>query len=240
MSMSETTATPSVEELQAKINQLQERSQRFEGMSKDLEVKLKAYDGVDLARLKADAEALAIVQRENASKNPEELKKWRDTESQKIRGEVQKQLDEADAERKLLRKQNHEMRVIDKAVEKIGDRFNTDTIDIVKNFISGVIDRDEKGEFIVKDEEGNARFHPQKPAQKMTLEDWAEELATKRPSLAKPTTVKGSGKAGEKTASGMAIGAERYLKMSAAERAQLPRETQQEMAAQVLNGMKIR
>lgn len=210
--------------LQTKLTELDTRAKRFEGMATDLEKKLERYKDLDPVEYKANKEALEELRRELAEKGDKnDLKKWRTDTEGKIRSEVQKQIDTLQAERDQLLKEAKELKIVDKAMEKIAAKFNEDGHGFVKDYVRRSVDRDDTGEFIVKDEKGAVRYSASKPAQRLTIEEYAEEIAAKHPSIAKPSVTSGTMKPGEKLSGGAGDPAlTRYLKMTPEERSKLP------------------
>lgn len=227
-----------VEKLQQDYSKLDERAKRFEAMSVDLEKKLKRFEGVDLDKLKADSEALSTVMRDKASQNPDDLKKWQEATEAKIRTQYQAKIETTEAELQKVRGINREMLVVDKAMEKIGTRFNDDGHLFVKQYVRGQVDRDENGNFIVKDEKGEPRYSPSKPAEKLSLEEWADEIAGKHPSIAKASVPRGSAKPGEKIAGTTGVDVARYVRMSREEQLRLDPKDRADLAKAALAGVK--
>jgi hypothetical protein len=238
--MSEGDNTPDVGALQAKLNEQETRAKRFEGMVKDLEVKLESFRGIDPQEVKALKEELDIVKRERAEKSPDDLKKWQSEKEQEIRRGIQKDLDEMKAALGKVRGENHELKVVEKAVEQIGAKFNDDTLPFIKQYIRQSVDR-EGEDFIIKDETGNVRYSRSNPAAKMSIAEFAEEIASKHPSMARPETRGGTGTGGTKSSGTGAISVDRYMKMTPEQRAkEIPDARERgKLAQQALSSMKF-
>ena len=230
-----------VNALKAKLNEYDERAKRFEALATDYEKKLSRYKGVDLDRLKADSEALAQKIRDEAaqSKDPADLKKWQEAQSAKIRSEVQRELDDLRDTNKKLAGVNHELTVVDKAMERIGGRFNDDMHPFIKGYIRQQVERDDKGELYIKGEDGEARYSPSKPANRLSLDEWAEELAQKHPSAAKATVPRGSGKGGEKINGTAGVDSLRFMSMTPEQRAKLPSKDRGALAMEALKNIPL-
>jgi len=238
----ETKPAEDVSALKAKLSELDERAKRFEGLYVDTSKKLKTFEGIDLDRLKADSEALAQHLRDKAaeSKDPADLKKWQESQTAKIRSEIQKKLDELESENKSLKSTNHELTVVDKAMERIGGRFNEDTHMFIKQYVRDQVDRDDKGELYIRGEDKQPRYSPSKPANRLSLEEWADEIAQKHPSAAKATVPRGSGKGGERmNGNSMSVDSLRYMGMSAADRAKIPQADRGAMAIEALKNVRF-
>lgn len=230
-----------VNALRAELSAKDERAKRFEGQLATAERELARFKGVDLEKLKADSDALAQLTREQAGKNPEDLKKWQDAQTAKIRGEIQKQIDELAEENKKLKGTNHELMVVDRAMEKLAPRFNDDGHGFIKDYIRRSVDRNDKGEFLIKGEDGEARYSKANPAHYLSLDEWADELANKHPSIAKATTPRGSGRATERVnGSAGSIDVARYAKMSREQQLAIPAKERGELATAYLSTIKLR
>lgn len=209
--------------LEAKVTELDTRAKRFEGLLATAEKDLAKFKGLDIEKLKADSEALTQLQHERAQNKPEELKAFREAEREKIRKEFAPKLEEYETENKKLKGSLHEHLIVDKALTTVGAKFNEDAHIFVKDMIRRSMDRDEQGNIVVKDEQGNVRYSRAKPTEKLGLEEWAEEIASKHPSIAKPTVTSGSKSAGQVKlpSGGGVLDVASYIKMTPEQRAKI-------------------
>lgn len=236
--------TVSLEEyntLKAELSQRDERAKRFESQLADLEKKHAKFKDVDLDRLRADSSALAELQRQRAAANPDDLKTWREEQKVSLRRELQTELEGLTAENKRLSTQNRELLIVDKAMAEIGPKFNEDGHVFIKQYIRESIDRDEAGNFVVKDNRGESRYSTKKPAEKLSLVEWAEELASKHPSIAKSTTVAGSKNPSLRQTNGtsQSLDVDRYLRMTDAERSALSVTDSGKLAIEAMKGIRV-
>jgi hypothetical protein len=210
------------------------RAQRFEAQMVDLQKQVERFKGVDLDRLKAIEEDYENIKRDKAAGNPEDLKKWKVDFEGRIRSEVQSDIAKRDEELGKLRLENRELRVVDKAIDQLADRFNPDTIPFIKGLVRQHVDVDDTGEFIVKDDKGDVRYVQGQPNQKMGIRHFAEELAAKHPSFARASVPAGGKQAGQKGAPPASLDAQRYLRMTPEQQAQVPAAERQKLALEIL------
>ncbi len=210
--------------LQTKLNEADSRAKRFESMATDLEKQVKAWGDLKPDSVKGMLEDYELMKRDKATKGtPDDLKAWQDEQIKKIRGDVQKELERLTTERDELSSRFKELSIVDKASEEIGGYFNDDVQPFIKGIIRQFVDKDENGDWIVKNDKGEVRFSPTSPANKLTLREFAEELAGRHPSFARPQVKKGVGQNGTINPTGKVgdIDVSRYLRMSPEERANL-------------------
>ena len=170
----------------------------------ELQNQLGAKD-TEITNLKKERDALVS---KGAKGGDEES---REREKQLIRDEFQGKLD--DATRQLAAKDETitKLLIVDRAMTKLGSQFRDDLSDIAKDLIKNAFGWEgdlDKGGLFVKDEKGQPKFKAG-TNQKMTPEDWIEELKQSRPSLFKPEVVPGSKQGGDKKQTGTSTGATR-------------------------------
>ena len=223
------------------LDTAQERARNFEAKFTDMEKRFKAFENVDLEKLKAQAEEAEILKRQNA-KTPEQIeqliketeKKYADKEAQ-IRREVQEQLNAATKERDDYKGKYRELSITDKAMAEIGNVFNEDMHPFIKQYIRQSVDTDDRGEFIVKDDRGELRYSPTDRAKPMSVKELATEIAERHPSAAKSTTRTGDHQTATRSNGvGGEMTTERWLRLTPEQRKQYKPEDQRKFALEAV------
>ena len=185
--------------LQQEVAQLREQSQKLQGTLANAEKSLEQYKGINPDEHFALKSSLEQLKQKQALQTPEDLEAYKLEVKQQVENQFKEQFG---AEVKSLQeqlnaanKQNHQLTVVDKAMSSIGAAFNDDVHGFLKNEISRHIDKDASGNIIVKDQEGNQRFHANQTP--YTLEDWSREFAERHPSMVKATVKAGAKQAGQ-------------------------------------------
>lgn len=218
-----------------------EKAKRLEAQVVDMEKRLEKFNGVDVDAHRAIKEELEFLKQEKAKQSPEDLEEYKKTFEHQIRGEYQGEFDKLKSELEKARSKTHELEVVDRAMEKIGDRFNADTHKFIKTIIRDSVARDENGNFYLRDSDGKPLYSEKEPSKRMGLDDLASKLADEHPSFAKADYISGTKQTGEKiTNSVSGWTAERYAKASSEERARLPRDVASKLNKEVLKTMKIK
>jgi hypothetical protein len=220
--------------VQQNFQREEEKRQRLEAELVDLKKRFEPFEKVDLTQLRADAEAYHQMRKDTA-KTPEEIDKLVTDKEKRIRAEVQKELDELKNKEHTLSSRVKELEIVDRAMSQIGGIFNDDMQDFVKGHVRVCVDKNDAGELIVRDERGELRYSRTDRTKPMTLREFAEEIAEKHPSTAKPTQTKGAMQAGERSnGTSHTVPVERYLRMSAQERATLPVDERRKLAVEAV------
>lgn len=158
----------------------------------DLKAQMKRYENIDPDEFHAMKDSIKQFERD-AAKNPEERE---EVIKQQLSEQFADKISGLESQASQLAKENHELKVVDKALEAIADRFNADTLPFIKSLIRESVDVNESGEFLVKDGQGKARLNGS--AKQMTLAEYADELTEKYPSMAKSQTTAGGKQPGQK------------------------------------------
>ena len=218
---------------------VQARAQKFEALATDYEKKFK---GVDIEALRAKAEEADILRKEAAvgdSKKIDELIAKKDSE---IRKSVEKELLELREGVKTRDARIKEFTVVEKAFGFARDMFNDDCHDDVKTRIRQACDLDEDGSLIVKDKDGKVRYSNAKPSQKLSIDEYLEEIVSERPSWGRAKMTAGGRSLGIRplNQNGVETGVslDRYVRMTPQERMSLPPKLRQQYATQVLRSAK--
>ena len=227
--------------VQADLNKQTERSRKFEGEIATLTKTYEPYAKVDIEALKAAKEELQLIKEQNATnKGGDDLTQFKTEYETIVRGKYQGTIDELKEENATLKKDNREHNIVDKAMSEIGGLFNEDMHPFVKQYIRQAVDKDDNGNFIVKDDKGDLRYDPLNPAQPFSLGGWAAELTGQHPSMAKANVTSGSMKGGTKTnGRSYTIDPAKFSRMTRAEQMSIPAKERGELAQAALSGMKI-
>lgn len=227
--------------LQADYNGAVERARRFEGQLADVEKKLEPFKKHNIDELLAAKEERDLLKEETAkSKGGADLDTFKKELEGKVRGQYQKNIDDLTGELEKYKKENKELSIVDRAMTEIGARFNDDTHPFIKQFIRQSVDKDEQGNFVVKDEKGNLRYGANTPSVPMSLANFADEIATKHPSMAKANVTAGSLKGGTQTPGRSAfVDVQRYMQMSREEQLKIPQAERGKLAMAALSQMKV-
>jgi hypothetical protein len=176
----------------------QDKARRLEGEVVDVRKRLEPLEKVDLVALKAKAEELDLLKQQNA-KTPDEIKQLIKEKETAIRAEIQRELDENKTALQKYQSENKELRVVDKAMGEIGKHFNDDMHPFVKQYVRQSVDVNDRGEYVIKDDSGDVRYSKVDRTKPMSLKEYADELAERHPSAARPTGTSGGMHAGTKS-----------------------------------------
>ena len=228
-------------ELQTKLAQTDERAKKFESQFVDVNKKLEKFASINLDEVAAMRDSLAQFEREKASKNPEKLKEWQQTKEAELRKQFQDEIDKREAAIKQLSTRARELEVVDKAIDAIRGKFTDDAISIHKDmYIRRFVDRDESGNFVIKDDRGEVRYSPGQANVRMTLDEFAEEIAKRHPSTARSTVTPGAKQNGTVVSgNGNSNGASVAAYLDPNQRAKMPAAERFKLAQQVLKGQKL-
>jgi hypothetical protein len=230
-------------QLQTKLSEADTRAKRFESMAADLEKQVKAWGDLKPDSVKGMLEDYELLKRDRAVKsdNPEDLDKWKTETEGKIRGELQSEIEKLREDRESLTGRLKELSIVDKATETIGALFNDDVQPFIKDIIRRHVDRDENGEFLIKNDKGEKRFSHANPAKPLSLKEFAEELANKHPSFARPQVKTGARHAGEISTNGNVTDTDvqRYMGMSREQQLSLDPKLRGELAQRAAKLMPV-
>ena len=182
----ETFTADDVKGLQDRVARLDKENREKEQKFKDLETKLKGVDVEEYKTLKAQ---LAEAEKKAAEKDPQKMEELFDRKLARLREDAAEEKRKLDEELARLRQQNKTLAVTDKVMTQISGVFNDDVQDVVKRIVEEAADLEEDGTIVFKDEKGDVVYNGAKP---LTPKEFAEQLADKRPSLAKPQGATGT------------------------------------------------
>lgn len=233
------TTTPTPETIaKADYDKAVERAQRFEGMTRDLEVRLQEFKDIDPKAYKALKEDYDNLKKDAALGDPKKFDSELQRREAEIRNTIEKDLNTLRDQVTKLASRNKELEVTDKVFAlSSGELFPT-AHDDFKEYIRRFGDKDEAGNIIFKDEQGNARYKKGSTTQLMGPADFVEFMKETKPHLFKATSRAGVGVNGTVISSNgnsNGLDVERYKNMSSAERKALPIDIQQKFAVELLN-----
>lgn len=172
--------------LQADNKRGHEALQKLQGEVTSLKESLSAYGDVtpekakELKRLAQDFEA------QQAGADPEQFNALLEERVAAVRSDLGSKLEERDKAVERLKAEIHEYRVTSKVMNDLGGQLNDDVRDDAAGVIAKFVRVDEDGTFFVVDENGQTRYSPSKPSQKMTPQELFKELEERKPSWFKP------------------------------------------------------
>lgn len=193
-----------------------EKRRKFQAEAEDFR---KRFDGVDLERLKASHEELAILKKQGAVGDEKKIDELLQSREAEIRKQVQKDIDESKGTISKLQAENKELKVVDRVFALAASKFNDDCHDDVKAYIRKYGDLDDGGEIVFKDDTGKPRYVPGSTTQVMRGQEFIDWLSGTKQSWAKPTTVSGTKENGTKTkgSNGQPITAAQFAQMDSAQ-----------------------
>lgn len=227
---SNTVSAEQVNELKAQLAQADERAKRFEGLFTDLEKRYSSVKDIDPVAYKAMQEDYDNLRKQAAQGDKNEIDRLLADKEKALTSRFETKLNELQTLTEKLQSENKELKVVDRAMETIGGRFNDDTHGFIKQFVRQAVDRGESGDFVVKDEQGNVRYSKQNPSKPLSLEEYADELAEKHPSLARANVPAGGVQNGQRLPSGAQVDLAAYL--NPAKHAQMDIETRHKLGPQ--------
>lgn len=212
-----------------------ERAQKFEARMTDLEKQLERFKGFDPERARADKEALEILQREQTKGDPEKLKEWETRKEQELRSRFEGKLTEYEKANKDLSAKLTRLEVVNPAMLKAAELINSSELDMVQILVERDLMQVD-GKICVRGEDGKPRASVKNPREDMGLEEYLEGIAEKHPAWAKATMQPGGKQPGNTngTSTSGGVTAEKYARMTPAERAKIPLEERGKLANQLL------
>lgn len=237
MTDTNTTTTAAETIAKAEYDKAIERAQRFEAMTRDLEVKLSNYKDIDPKAYKALKEEYDNLKKDQAIGSPEKFDAEVKRREAEIRGTIEKDLNLLRDQVSKLASRNKELEVTDKVFALASSELFETAHDDFKEYIRRFGDKDEAGNIIFKDEQGNPRYKKGSTTQLMGPADFVEFMKENKPHLFKAKSRAGvptNGTVIPSNGNTNGLDVERYLAMSKEERRALPIATQQKLAEQAL------
>lgn len=154
----------------------------WQGVATDAQYKLKAFDGVNLDKVKADAEDYQNLLKEKAGLDDEAHA----TLSSEIEGRFRGALDSANESNQNLTKQVQQLTIQNEAKSKIVSQFNEDVHGDVERAVldaTTVID----GKVVIRGDDGKPQYSTKNPGELMSLTEWIDDYAAARPSMVRST-----------------------------------------------------
>jgi len=199
---------------QADYDREKHRARQLEGKLTDIEKQLESYkklgDPQDLKYKLSDYEKLS----NDDNKKPTKLddKEFESILMKKVE-EAKKPLltefEKAQARASELEKRLHSIEVVDRAVDRTSKFFAPDTLPVVKElYFNKYIKKDDDGSFYVIGDDGQIRH---KGSDRLSIEDFAEEVLTKHPSFRASTPSNNTRPNGVNSNSAMGNGLEAKL-----------------------------
>lgn len=222
-------------ELTEQLDRERTRANNFQGQLTDIQKRMEAFNGIDLDKLKADSEALKQLTIEKAknSGDQKDIDELLASTEKRIRDEIQPQLETFQTENKTLKSKINEIEVVDAAYTQIGTLFNNDVQEFIKGLIRQNVAKDKDGNLVVVDKDGKPRYSNGSANKLMSVAELGDELAQKYPSFAQPTVTSGTRSQGQRS-NGASVDVQRYLNMTAAQRAELPKAERMKLAEQAV------
>lgn len=215
----------------------QEKARRYEAQVTDYE---KRFKDIDPDRFQAALEENRILQRQLAEKDgtPERIEEVIEREKVELEKRYSSKYEELEQKLNNTVKENRYLRVTKEMMTQAANYFNSKELDLLEPLIDRFCDwSEEDGKIIIKDEKGHPRYSKTNPRELMTSEEFFGELVDRYPALALPKGKGGTMRQGEiNGVSGDNMTPEKYLGLSAEQRASLSPEVNEKMAGQIFNG----
>jgi hypothetical protein len=209
---------------QASYDEAKRKERLYYGQATDLEKKLNEFGGYDSIKEKL----FELDELKNKSaKSPEDVQKIVNSKIEEVRTPLLKQLEAEEKKAKELADKLYKIEVVDSTISNIGKLFQEDTLPVIKDlYISRFVKKDESGELVILDDNGQIRYSGSK---KMDITDFANEILQKHPSFKAGQSSNNSrptGGAGNKVAnSGKPLTESEYKALSKEDRIKYLRET---------------
>lgn len=216
-----------------------ERARRFEAQVADFEKQLARYKDIDPDKYKAITEDYENLRREKAQGNPDEIDKLiRDKEAE-IDSRYQKRfgskVEELETKTQQYERELKELRVTSVVMAKAGQFIQPTSIRLLKPFVEKYCEHQD-GKVVVKDDDGNVRYSPTNPRELMTVDEFLSEFAEENGisvDRSKRGTMNGVGNQSGTNGHGN-ISVEKFMSMTAEQRAELPPSVFAELADKAL------
>lgn len=156
------------------------KSRLYYGQVADMEKKLESLGGID--GIQSKLQKLDELERKTAkSGNDKDLEEWQKNKEAEIRQTIQDEINDYKKKYTETSSQLHKIQVVDKVADNWQGKFLNSAMPLIKDqYINKYVDKDENGEFIIKDDNDEIRYNG---ALKMTLEDYFNEIASKHEDL---------------------------------------------------------
>jgi ribosomal 50S subunit-associated protein YjgA (DUF615 family) len=171
---------------QADYDREKHRARQLEGQLVDIKKQLEPYqklgDPLDLKYRLSDYEKLTSEENKKPAKlDDKEFESILMKKVEEAKKPLMSEFEKAQNRASELEKRLHSIEVVDRAVDKTSKFFAPDTLPVVKElYFNKYIKKDDDGSFYVVGEDGQIRH---KGSQRLTIEDFAEEVLTKHPSF---------------------------------------------------------
>lgn len=162
------------EKLFGELTTVKKEFERFTAMYKD----------IDPDEFKGLKSKLEEAERRAAEKDPAKMEELVEKKLNKHRSDWEAKEKTLTSRLQQLEEENYSLTVTDKVMTEIGGMFNSDASKFIKMEIKARCAKDEDGNIIVKDAQGDVVYKGSRP---MTPKEFGELLAEEYPSLAKPT-----------------------------------------------------
>lgn len=153
-------------------------------VKKDFEKFTAIYKDIDPDEWKSLRGKLEEAERKAAEKDPAKMEELVEKKLNKHRSEWETKEKTLTEKLAKLEEENYSLTVTDKVMTEIGGMFNSDASKFIKMEIKARCAKDEDGNIVVKDAQGDVVYKGSRP---MTPKEFGELLADEYPSLAKAT-----------------------------------------------------
>jgi hypothetical protein len=229
--------TESLGELKKERDKIESKYHSTLAELEDMKRRMTKFESLDVEKLKADAEALRLLQEKDASGDPEKMKKLVKDREAEIRASVEQDIQKLKKSLEELTNRNKELEVTERVFALASARFNEDTYEDVKEKIRRHCNLADGGISVTID--GKPAYEPGSASKPMSPESFVNWLVEQRPSWAKPTNKGGTRTEGAKNTNGAAAGKSYSLSqlqnMDSAEQRKAAAEMPAEDRAKILN-----
>lgn len=165
-------------------------------------------------------------------KDPKELE---ETITKEVEGRFSSRVTELETLSQTQSKELKQLRVTSVVQKEANEVMLPEGIKLIQPIVERYCDYEE-GQIVIKDDNGKVRYSKKNPNEKMGVREFIDSLADEYPAIAKSTATGGSRESGESSkGSHDGLTQEKYLNMSEKERAALPKDVHQKMAALVFS-----
>jgi hypothetical protein len=157
-----------------------ERARKFEGMSREYEVRLDKYKDVDPEKYHAILEDYDNLRKKQAQGDPQEIDRLIKEKEQEIDARYQKRfgskVQELEEKTKTYEQQLKELQVTSVVMSQAGQFIQPSSIALLKPFVEKYCQYQD-GEVVVLDDKGEVRYSTTNPRERMTVEEFLSEFA---------------------------------------------------------------
>lgn len=183
-------------EVDQMLNSERDKTQTWMAKATDFE---KRFNGIDPEEAKANKAALDQIKKDKAAGDPKEVDKLITDKEAELREKVFKpELEKRDGRISKLESELKELRVVETAFSKVTGKLYDKAADDFKAHVRATCDVDDEGNIIVKGTDGKPRYSAKNASQKMTIDEYIEELMGTRDHWFLNKTAAGSHSGGEK------------------------------------------